>query len=387
MTFKPKKVLKVFFIITLLVLLIHGALHLSGKTFIYKALIYNYVNIDDLDLFEKRLIPAGQSQPWAISSNYNSQRLSPFADSIHKTLRSVAYLVIKDDSLMFEEYWDGYSDTSYSNSFSMAKSIVSMLIGVAITDGFIKSVEEPVANYLPEFNEQEKSNIKIKHLLRMSSGLSWDESYSSPFSMTTEAYYGTDLYKLVMNQSVVSPSGQKYSYLSGDTQLLAFLVEKASGKSISEYLSERVWKPIGANRPAFWSLDRTNGMEKAYCCVYSNARDFARIGKLYMDHGAWNGLKIIDSSYVSESLTASLYPDEYGNPTDYYGYQWWILPEYKGRKIFYARGILGQYVFVSPLDRLIVVRLGHLRTKDKREGQPADIWWYLDEGFSLAALD
>jgi CubicO group peptidase (beta-lactamase class C family) len=370
-----------------LVTLVHLILWINGKTFIYKALIYNYVNIDDLELFEKREVAASLPQPWPISSTYNKAETSSYADSIHQELHSVAFLVFKADSLTYEKYWEGYSDSSYSNSFSMAKSIVSMLIGAAITDGFIKSTQEPVSNYLPEFKEGEKSKIRIIDLLRMSSGLSWDESYSSPFSMTTEAYYGSDLNRLVMSQTVTSEPGQRYNYLSGDTQLLAFIVEKATGKRVSEYLSERVWKPIGATYPAFWSLDQKDGMEKAYCCVYSNARDFARIGKLYMDNGYWNGKILIDSTYIAESLSASMYPDEEDKPTDYYGFQWWILPDYKGRRIFYARGILGQYLFVSPQDRLIIVRLGHIRTKEKRDNQPADIWWYLDEGFRLADVE
>jgi CubicO group peptidase (beta-lactamase class C family) len=366
--------------------LLHGILVLTDKTFLYKAIWYNYVNIDDLKLFENRAIDNATGPPWALASSLNQLPASPFTDSIHKALRTVAFLVIKNDTIIHEQYYEGYGTTSLSNSFSMAKSVVGMLVGVALTEGKIRSLDQPVGDFLPSFAEGDKASITIKHVLCMSSGLNWDESYSSPLSLTTEAYYGTDLPKLILNLKPIAKPGQKFVYLSGDTQLLALVLEKATGRKVADYLSEKIWKPIGAEHPAYWSLDHTDGTEKAYCCIYSNARDFARLGKLYLDSGNWNGRQIIDKTYVVVSTSPHLLADEDGKPVDYYGYQWWVIPDYKGRKLFYARGILGQYIFVSPADKLIAVRLGHIRGKEKTGKHPSEIYWYLDEAFRQAGL-
>lgn len=370
-----------------LLVLVNIWVWVSGKSFIYKALVYNYVNIDDLDLFESRTIEASSiPQPWPLSQSYNRNPATHFIDSIHKELRTVAFVVIHQDSLRFETYFEDYSKESHSNSFSMAKSFVGMLIGAAIQDGHIQSVDQPVGDFLEDFNQGDKGKITLKHVLQMSSGLSWDESYSSPFSLTTEAYYGTDLARLIKNLEAVSEPGKKFIYLSGDTQILAMVLEKTTGKRTADYLEEKLWNPIGAEQVAYWSLDKEEGLEKAYCCMYSNARDFARLGKVYMDSGRWLGQQLIPQDYVLQSTQPHYLDDEDGTPVDYYGYQWWMIPDFKGRKIFYARGILGQYIFISPADRLICVRLGHLRTKEKVGKHPADIQLYLEEAFRQAGL-
>lgn len=366
--------------------LLHSVLMLTDTTHLYKAIWYNYVNIDDLDLFETRTIQAAKGTPWAVSASLNQIVPSSFIDSMHRTLRTVAFLVIKDDTIVHEQFFEGYGVASLSNSFSMAKSAIGMLVGVALTEGKIRSLDQPIGDFLPSFAEGDKAAITIRHVLCMSSGLNWDESYSSPLSLTTKAYYGTDLPKLILQLKSAAEPGKHFVYLSGDTQLLALLLEKATGKHVSEYLSEKLWQPLGAEYVAYWSLDRLDGTEKAYCCIYSGARDFARLGKLYMDSGYWNGKRIIDAAYVLASTTPHFLIDDDGKPVDYYGYQWWIIPEYKGRKLFYARGILGQYIFVSPSDRLIAVRLGHIRGKEKTGKHPSEIYWYLDEAFRQAGL-
>src|SRR5690606_33587242 len=137
--------------------------------------------------------------------------------------------------LLHEQYWDGYSEESLSNSFSVAKSIVSILVGIALQEGALQSIDQPVGDYLPEFKEGAKANITIKHLLWMSSGLNWDESYGNPLSVTTEAYYGSDLKKVVRRLEAVEKPGQQFEYKSGDTQVLGFVLEAATGKSLADY--------------------------------------------------------------------------------------------------------------------------------------------------------
>jgi CubicO group peptidase (beta-lactamase class C family) len=368
--------------ITLLVLLLCFSFYLfvSGKTYVYKALIYNFANVDDYQLFENRLIhKSSKPQPWPLSTTYNKK---PLNDKLQKTLDSLqtfAFLVVKNDSMVFESYSDGYGANSYSNSFSMAKAVTSVLVGAAIKDGKIKSVDQPVGDFLEHFRNNGLEKVTIKHLLTMSSGLNWDESYANPLSMTTEAYYGSNLPALVEKLAPIEDPGKQWKYLSGNTQVLAMVLEKATGKRLAEYAEEKLWQPLGMENDALWCLDKKDGMEKAYCCLNSNARDFAKIGKLYLQKGNWNGTQLVDSSYVDASLSPINIPNAKDQQSvDFYGYQWWLILDYQGGKVFYARGILGQYIIVLPEKNIIIVRLGKQRGA-KRGEQQSDVYTYLEE--------
>ena len=253
----------------------------------------------------------------------------------------------------------------------MAKSITSLLIGAALKEGKIKSIEEPVGNYLPEFATGEKAKVRIIDLLTMSSGTNWDESYSNPFSVTAELYYGDDAYKTATGVKMIKQPGTYHTYKSGDTQLLGLILEKATGKSLSAYASEKLWQPIGAQHPALWSTDKEGGNEKAYCCFNSNARDFARIGQLMLDSGRWKGTEIITPAYYTQSVKPCMIPDEDGKPCDYYGLQWWLVPYEPG--VFYARGILGQYIIVMPAKHMVIVRLGKHRSAKRIGTVPEEV--------------
>jgi len=359
------------------IIIFNVVLYASGNWYLYKALLYNYVNIDDLNLFHTRTVKAGAGEPWAMSGNYNKQPLTPQLRKALEEYESVAFLIIKNDSIQFEEYWDSYGVASLSNSFSMAKSIVSILVGIAHDEGKIKSLDQTVCEFLPEFCTEENKQLTIRHLLMMSSGLNFDEGYTSLFSPVTRAYYDTDLRIQMLALKVISPPGKELNYMSSNTELLAFIIHKATGMNISEYASEKLWKPIHAEHDAQWSLDHKDGDEKAYCCFYSNARDFARIGKLFLQKGKWNGNQIISEEYINSAITPAPILDE-GKPNTIYGYQWW-LTEHEGSKIFYARGILGQYIFVIPDKDIIFVRLGHKRGEKGSDGELLDAPVYIGE--------
>lgn len=362
-----------------IILIANLAIWATGTTYIYKALIHQQANIDDLNIFEFRTIPNnGPKMPWPNAIDKNTH---PLSDSLRKTLtetESVAFLVIKNDSIKYEEYWDGYGDSSYSNSFSMAKSIISILVGIAIDEGKIGSVNDPIGKYLPKYNSGELAKITIKDLLRMASGLNFHESYSTPINQTTDAYYGNDLKKLVFSLKAEKPSGTEFKYKSGDTQLLGLVLSAATGKTNAAYASEKLWSKIGAEHDAKWSLDHVDGDEKAFCCFYTNARDFARIGKLYLQKGKWNNEQIVDSNWVNISTESNGLNDEFGNQTDYYGYQWWVL---KNAKVpaFYCRGILGQYIVVVPSKNTIIVRLGKKRGGKKVNNHPYEVIQFVNE--------
>ena len=367
----------------ILYLLIILFLAFSYCIYVPRALIYQKVGIEDYKIFNNRIVFANNYQPWKISKNYNKKQIPVKYIKNFEEIETIAYIIIKDDSIKFEKYWDNFNDSSITNSFSATKSIISLLIGIAIDDGYIKSVSQKVGDFIPEFNFGNNSKLTIKHLLTMSSGLNWKEGYSSLFSPTTQAYYGNNLKKLVFNLKVTEEPGLIYKYLSCNTQLLAFIVEKATGMSVSEYASKKLWIPLGAKHNAYWSLDKNNGMEKAYCCFNSNAQDFARIGKLCLNNGNWNGKKIISKEYLDESFKPVSYlKDEEGSLVDYYGYQWWII-NYKGLKINYARGLLGQYIIMIPEKNTVVVRLGKKRSKDMINKFPADIYMWIDAALEI----
>ncbi|MES2285762.1 MAG: serine hydrolase [Bacteroidota bacterium] len=362
----------------------------SGKTYLYKGMANTYFkgrsgpNVSEYAIFDNREVKAGAFQKWNLSGSYNTKTVSESHKKEFEEMKTIAFVVIKNDSITHEQYWDGYGEDSHTNSFSMAKTFTSILIGCAIDDGFIKNVDQPVGDFLPEYKEGEGAKLTIKHLLTMSSGINFDEDYANPLAYPGAAYYGSDIKKLTYKYELTSEPGKTFEYLSGNTELLGFVLEKATGKTVSDYASEKLWKPIGAKNGALWSLDHEGGMEKTYCCFNSNARDFGRIGELFLDSGKWNGNQVISKEYVLNSIKPADLMDDFGKKNAKYGYSWWLIPNYKGHDIFYARGLLGQYILCIPKLKMIVVRLGNKREK-KIPGQdhPTDVFYYVDAALEM----
>lgn len=380
---KPKTKLKKWQLIVFLMLLIPGLAWVLTPAFLKKAAIHQLPGIHDHQLFYNRTVETGTAQPWAQSARYNqTEPESHFLDSLH-LMQTTAFLVIQNDSILFEYYADGVKDTDISNSFSVAKSIVSLLIGCAIDEGYIKSVDQPVDELLPDYPDLHGRDLLLRHLLTMSSGSNWDEAYSTAFSITTKAYYGNNLPRLMKEIQIEETPGETFSYRSGDTQLLALILSRATGKTLSDYASEKLWKPMGTETEVLWSLDRKKGMEKAYCCFNSHARDFARIGQLILNKGAWQGQQLISEAYVADAIRPARHlKDTKGKPVNYYGYQWWLM-DYNQEVLPYARGILGQYIFIIPSQNAVVVRLGHLRSDTRLGEHPTDAYTWVNMGISL----
>jgi len=352
-------------------------------SYVQQALIHQTPDIDDYTFFHNRTIEAGMPLPWPMSHQYNSYELSKEDRKAIESFEPVAYLIIQDGQILYEEYWDNYGPSSLSNSFSAGKSIVSLMIGIAIDEGYIESIDQKVMDFIPEYNKGKNKELTIRNLLTMSSGLNWDEAYSSPFSMTTEAYYGTDLPGLIKSLDVVETPGKTFNYLSGNTEVLAMVIQAATGKTISEYASEKIWKKIGAENDALWSLDHENGMEKAYCCFNTNARDFARFGQLVLNQGKWDSTQIVSWDYLKEATSPATYlNDKKGNTLDYYGLQYWLI-DYQGMKIPYMRGILGQYIMPIKEKNAVVIRLGVERSKEYKNHHPLDVYLYLDVAMKI----
>jgi len=380
-----KKILKylliIFVALNLLILI-------TGRSWMYKAISITYLKgytssyINDFIYLPANTIKSGKHQEWLTANNYNKAKLPELIKSVNESLETVAFMVIINDSIHFEEYWHGYNADTMSNSFSMSKSWVSTLIGIAISEGKIKSVDQKVCDFLPDFCEGRNRELTIKNLLTMSSGLNWDEDYYNPIGQAAEAYYGNHLSNLIKNLTVIETPGKVFKYNSSCAQLLTFIVEEATKETISEYASKKLWQPMGAKHPALWSTDVEGGDEKGFCCINSNTRDFARLGKLYMHQGNWNGLQILDSSYVKDATSAANLLDKKGIPNTNYGYQFW-LAERHGLAIYYSRGLWGQYVICIPEKDMIIVRLGRKFGPYMPDGHHEDFFQFIDAALEM----
>jgi CubicO group peptidase (beta-lactamase class C family) len=374
-----KKFIQVVIGIALFFLVVHFALKLSGNGYLHKGLWATYLHgnnsatIDDAKYFDTHKIAAGNNVwQWPISSQYNKQALP---DNLQATLtktETVAFLIIKNDSILSEHYWDGYSDSTLSNSFSMAKSITTMLAEIGIQKGLLTGWHQKVKRILPELRGPHADELELWHLSTMSSGLDWDEAYKNPFTVTAKAYYGEDVARLMMTLPIADQPGKVYNYQSGNTELLAMCLLKVTGKTLADLASEWLWKPMQARRDGSWHTDE-KGTELAYCCFNSDARDFARFGKLMLHNGNWNGTQILDSSFVAMATTGALVP--------YYGYSFWI-DESHGTKVFAQRGILGQYIITIPAYNAIIVRLGK-HALPKQNNAPEDFHIIVEQVLSM----
>lgn len=372
-----KKVFKIILVITVFVLICYIALPYYARM----ALIHWFPKIDDVNLFYKDTVYTSNDKywDWIESDRYNKFHLSAEDSAYLSDMKTVSFLVIRNDSILYESYLGGWNDSVTSNLYSATKSIVSLLVGAAIDEGKISSVDDPVSLYIPEYNEGNKKNVTIRNLLTMSACLDWDESYASLFSATTRGYYGDDLYDYVTNLDITGTPGEQYTYRSGETQLLSFVVESATGETISKYAERKLWKPMMAGQNAYWLLDKKNGDEKAFCCFHTTARDAARFGRLMLNHGNWNGIQLVSEGYINEAMSPAYYlKDQWGNkPLDYYGFQFWIM-HYKGQTNPYLRGMLGQYIIAIPSQNAIVVRLGKKRSDVYERELTTDIIRYMD---------
>ena len=361
--------------------------YLSMPYYARQALIHLMPTVDDLQTFHRDTVcRAAHAWHWPHASDYNSCHLPPADEAYLDSFQTLSFLVIQRDSLVHESYRNGWNDTLTSNIYSATKTIVGLLVGIALDEGKIQSLDDPVSRYLPCYTKGMQANVTLRHLLTMSGEMDWDESYASLFSVTTHGYYGNDLYELATGLDVTKQPGLQFTDRSGETQLLAFVLEAATGKTLSQYAEEKLWKPMQAERDAYWLLDKEGGDEKAFCCFHTTARDVARFARLMLDRGRWNGRQLVSEAYLDEMLQpASYLKDQWGKaPLSYYGFQIWLI-SYQGEMIPCMRGMLGQYIYVLPSQEAIVVRLGRKRCDTYLENSPftTDMTRYLDIAMKL----
>lgn len=335
--------------------LILWAVSLSPFEYLIKGVRATYLNgensatIDDKDYFETDLIYAQNPKPWV--QNLDSFLWNPTEETwrVLNDNRTVAVAVIREEQLIYEWYAEGYSNTSRTNSFSMAKTITAMLTQIAIENGTLMGWDDKVIKYLPELKGEYADQLTFGDLSLMRGGLDWDESYTHAFGITAKAYYGEDVFDLMMDEVPISEMpGERYEYQSGATQMLGMALEKATGKSLSELAQKWLWTPLNAMDDAEWHVDGERQI-LCYCCFNSNARDFARLGQLLLNDGKWNGRSIIDSVAVRDYFAPLSSP--------FYSRSIW-LGETDGISYSYFRGKNGQYIIVLPEFDAVLVRLG-----------------------------
>jgi CubicO group peptidase (beta-lactamase class C family) len=306
------------------------------------------------------------SQIEAISNRNTNGSFEDYLDSSGTT----AFLVIHDDKVLYEKYFNGYDETSLNTSFSMAKSFASTLVGIAIDEGYIKSVDEPITNYIPELLKKDRrfESITIRNLLTMSSGIKYEEGGFLPWGEEaddTKTYYATDLRDLALNCQIEGKPGEYFEYNNYNPLLVGMILERATRMPVSRFMETKLWRPMGMEADGSWSLDsKKDGFEKMESGVNARARDFARFGMLFAKEGNWNGRQLISQKWVEESTR----PDASTDPSQEYQYFWWVnTPE--GKNHFSAQGNYGQYIYVAPEKDLVIVRLG------KEEGEKGYGYW------------
>ncbi|MFO1330431.1 MAG: serine hydrolase [Rubrivivax sp.] len=291
---------------------------------------------------------------------------------------TVALLVAREGRLVYERYFDGHGADTLATSFSMAKSVVSVLLGIAIDEGRIAGVDEPVTRWLPELGAGDAGfeRITLRHLLAMRSGIAFDEGYRSPFSDAARFYVGSDLRDAVARLTVAQPPDQRFHYSSGDTQLLAMALERAVGMPLARWAETRLWQPLGAEHDASWSLDSArSGVARGFCCLNARAVDYLRFGLMVAEGGQWNGRRIVSRAWLERSTAAQ---QGLPGPADaawrnierphspqaaFYAWQWRrrplsdVHPLQPGPWV-YAQGLHGQILLIDPETRSVALRLG-----------------------------
>lgn len=296
-------------------------------------------------------------------------------DSYLKRTSTTGLLVIKDGTIMHERYYLGASASSRLTSWSVAKSFVGTLVGQALGAGRIHSLDDPISAYVPDLIGTSYDGVPIRHILEMTSGVEFDETYDSPFSDINLFFVklfllGQSANDVMDDYGRAGPSGQVYDYASANTQVLGMLLSAINHRPLIEVLEEHLWHPLGA-RAAYWNIDDTDGIGTplAFCCINARLRDFAKLGQLYLQGGHWRGRRLLPAGWVRQATTPAApflepgaLPKQYGQ--DGYGYQWWVVP---GRRRYSAEGHYGQYVYVSEPDHLVIARTAADPNSEKKE--------------------
>lgn len=323
---------------------------------------WNYADINDYKKFPLATIKKGDTDfifperkanvKINTPEGFKENEMESF-DNWLKEKKTVAFLILRNDSIIFEKYFDGFDRQSILPSFSIAKSFISTMIAIALDEGVIQSIDQPVTEFIKEFKNPGFSKITIRDLLNMQSGIKFNEGYYNPFGEMAKFYYGRNLKKYVLNLKVEDEPGTTYEYQSCNTQILAMIIEMATGRTLPEYMEEKLWKKIPMQYDASWNLDsKKHKNPKAFCCLNARISDFALFGQLVLNNGNWQGNQIIPQKWLTNIKTAHPeFTDASGYP---YYFHWRTL---ENGSVF-AKGILGQYIYIDTSNDIVILRFG-----------------------------
>jgi CubicO group peptidase (beta-lactamase class C family) len=368
--------------------------------YVYRLVRFNLADVYDYTHFENRVI-RGSDHAFSFRKNLNEDYVeslfhdqvasSGFAgfDQWAKKSQTTALIVIRRDSILYEKYFNGFQRDSYFHSQSMAKSFISLLIGFAIEDGYIISIDDPMTDYIPELTERDPrfGNITIKNLLMMQSGLKYNESFlplihiEAPWHDEAIGYYHGNVRRLLLQKvDIAREPGKDFQYCNYNTSYLGLIIERATGKSVSEYLEKKLWSRI-MEYDALFSVDsKRSGFEYMPSRLIARAVDYARFGRLFLNEGNWNGEQLISKQWVRESVLENttvqrdFYPEWLGSgcKRTYYTYQWWGHTNCDSSFQFFATGNLGQTIYIIPDEDIIIVHCGN-----SLEYYNEDILWHV----------
>ena len=332
-----------------------------------RPLLHNIPKERNANLFSKRKIEKGDSVFHFINAanNYSvgtsvkvdERAIDPKGVDLNEMVKlhnTLSFMIVRNDSIIYENYAKEYTDTSTLSSFSVAKSFVSTLIGIAIDEGKIKSVQQPITDFIPELADKGFDKIKIKNLLKHTSGIRFSKQRYNPNSDNAQFYYTKNLRRETLKSKIEEPPGLHYNYQSENYQLLGLIIERATHQTLSNYLQEKLWKPLGMENNGFWNTDNGSktGIEKAFCCLNATTHDYAKLGRLFLNNGYWNGKQILSAKWIKEATQ----PDTTEGGKFNFQYNWISSPQKYGS--YYAVGLYGQFIYIYPQKNIVIVRFG-----------------------------
>lgn len=334
-----------------------------------RTLVHNFADLDDHRIFANRVVErSAQASPLRGLRNepsFLAELLVPDEtgtpwrlDDYLAHTRTAAFIVLHEDRVVLERYGRGYDQHSLLNSFSIAKSVMSALVGIALSEGRIASLDTVVADVCPEFAGTSYGGVSMRELLTMTSGVA---DAPSLLPGRAELYYGDDLRAMTLRAqapSAASSNSHPWRYSETDVQVLGFVLERAVGMPVADYLAAKLWQPLGMESQALWALDREGGSEKTFCCLSARARDFARFGKLMRDGGRANGQQLVPAAWIERTVLPGI-PMRDGYV---HRHLWWSPSEDRGD--FFAYGHNGQYLYVNPAARLVIVKFSETKHQE-----------------------
>jgi CubicO group peptidase (beta-lactamase class C family) len=377
-----------------------------NSCYLFKAIKYKNFDLKDLHKFETDTLRAS-THPYPFIESEKPTYYKTFLDTNLAESNTFSFLVIRNDSILYENYWQGVNRQTLLPTFSVSKSFVSTLVAIALKDGAIKSLTQPITDYIPELlkRDQRFALITIQHVLNMRSGIKNNEDYYNPNSDVLKMGFGSNIWANIKHLKIEKAPGT-FDYKSVNTQILAIIVERATGKKMQQYIQEKLWQPLGMESEATWNIDsKTRRMVRAFCCINLITRDYAKLGRLFLNEGVCNGVQLLPPDWVSQSTHIDTMVSNEG-----YKNQWWSneysyafkdsmqavtfikktphceptvfvrktkgdvknnIPQVKSYVVYYlkdmyhAEGLLGQYIYIYPKKNLIIVRTGHYWQHDK----------------------